>query len=257
MVGLEQKRVDQIAGDIPEKAWIRMSIADRSTRDLAIETTVVLAVCFVPSLFSSLASVYLLPVRRSSSGLYLYQSLYDIVHDSAQLVLLLYLIFRSGELLSNFGIKRFRILPDFFGGIGIYLLARLCTYLLWIVVAFLEQHSLMHLSRYRYNPFSPPSGDGAYEILVLRCALIGMTEEMIFRAYLIHRFEKLFESTGLALLFSTVLFGAVHIYQGIHGFLSAIVMGFIIGSLFCLFRRLWPLTLAHAIWDFIALATLK
>ncbi len=29
-VGLEQKRVDQIAGDIPEKAWFRMSIADGS-----------------------------------------------------------------------------------------------------------------------------------------------------------------------------------------------------------------------------------
>ena len=229
----------------------------RSPHDLAIETAVVLAVCFVPPFFSSLASVYLLPAHRSSTGFFLYESLYDIVRESAQFIFLLYLILRSGELLSNFGIKPFRILPDFLGGIGIYLLAELTTHIFWIAIAFLEQHSVLHLSRYHYNPFSPPSGDGAYEILAVRCLAIGMTEEIIFRTYLIHRFEKLFESTGLALLFSTVLFGAVHIYQGIHGFLSAIVLGFIYGSLFCLFRRLWPLALAHAIWDFMSFATMK
>jgi membrane protease YdiL (CAAX protease family) len=212
-------------------------------------------VFFVPGLFSDI-SPYLLPDLRSPTGEFLYQSLYDIVRESGRIVLVLYLIFYSADPPSRFGIKRFRIFPDFFGGIAVYLLVKLISLSFWAVIGFLEQHDLITLSHNRYNPFFPPAGPGAYGILALSCLAVAFAEELIFRAYLITRFEKLFDSTGLALLFSTVIFGGINIYKGMHGFLSATLMGLIYGCFFCLFRRLWPLVLSHAIWNFMVFAAM-
>jgi membrane protease YdiL (CAAX protease family) len=71
------------------------------------------------------------------------------------------------------------------------------------------------------------------------------------RAYLIVRFEELFESTSIAVLLSTVLFVAYHGYQGTAGMISVALFGVIQAIVFCLFRRLAPISLAHSINNFI------
>jgi membrane protease YdiL (CAAX protease family) len=225
----------------------------RSTRDLTIETSVVILVCIVPTLFSSIASLYLQSVKTP----FLYQSLYSMVRSCEWIVLVLFMIFRSGEPLSLFGLKRFRIGPDLFGAIGVYILSRVAYRLLWVVIFFLEQHSLIQVSRHSYNSWAPPSGAGAYAILFVSSLSNGFAEEILVRAYLITRFEQLFESTGLALFFTTALFASYHIYQGTSGVISVACFGLVYGSLFCLFRRLWPLALAHAIWDFMSFAAMR
>jgi membrane protease YdiL (CAAX protease family) len=225
----------------------------RSTREVGIETAVVFSVCILPGLIGSIASQYL-PPDRTPPDPFFYQSLTTVIHDSGRIALVLYLIFRSGEPLSRFGLRRFGILPDLFGAIGIYILLRVSVRIVFIVLTFLEQHSLMQISHHNYGTSISPAGLVDDGILVLMCLTIGFSEELMYRAYFITRFEQLFESTGLALLFSDLLFGGVHIYQGEHGFISAAITGLLYGSIFCLFRRLWPIAIAHAIWDFVIYA---
>ena len=69
------------------------------------------------------------------------------------------------------------------------------------------------------------------------------------RGYLLSRFERLSGSTAKSLLLATCLFAAYHAYQGMYGVMSAFVFGFVVGAAFCLVRRLWPVALAHALYD--------
>jgi len=79
----------------------------------------------------------------------------------------------------------------------------------------------------------------------------GFAEELVMRGYLIPRFERLLNSTWGSLLLTTVLFATYHCYQGPSGVVNALEFGLIYGSAFCVFRRVWPLALAHAVSNFL------
>jgi CAAX protease family protein len=98
-----------------------------------------------------------------------------------------------------------------------------------------------------------PSGPAEFALLALTCAVSGFVQELVMRAYLITRFEELFESKSVAILLSTVLFIGYHGYQGPAGVVSVALFGFILAIVFCLFRRVVPISLAHAIYNFIAI----
>lgn len=57
-------------------------------------------------------------------------------------------------------------------------------------------------------------------------------EEIIFRGYLLEVFKKISNKKGLAILFSSVLFGIMHYYQGPSGILITTIAGFIFGYIY-------------------------
>jgi hypothetical protein len=69
------------------------------------------------------------------------------------------------------------------------------------------------------------------------------------RGYLIPRLEQLLRSTWIAVLVSTLLFASYHVYQGAASTIIIGAMGLVYAVSFCLFRRLWPLCVAHAAWN--------
>ncbi|WP_299158312.1 CPBP family intramembrane glutamic endopeptidase [uncultured Tenacibaculum sp.] len=77
-------------------------------------------------------------------------------------------------------------------------------------------------------------------------------EELLFRGYLLNR---LIDFTGnnkhgilLALLIHSVIFGSLHIYQGIAGVIATGCIALIFGSIyFMIKRKLFPLIIAHGI----------
>ncbi len=79
-------------------------------------------------------------------------------------------------------------------------------------------------------------------------------EEMFFRGYF---FNRLTDFTGndragviLALVVSSVIFGAAHSYQGLTGVLDTIMAGLVLGLLYLFARRnLWLPILTHGIID--------
>jgi membrane protease YdiL (CAAX protease family) len=79
-------------------------------------------------------------------------------------------------------------------------------------------------------------------------------EEMFFRGYFFNRLTDFTSSdrTGviLALVVSSIVFGAAHSYQGITGVLDTILAGFVLGLLYLFARRnLWLPILTHGIID--------
>jgi membrane protease YdiL (CAAX protease family) len=80
---------------------------------------------------------------------------------------------------------------------------------------------------------------------------VGFSEELQCRAYLIPRLEAVTGATWKAVLLSVMLFGFVHLYHGYVGVISSVVAGAVWSIGFCLTRRIWPVAISHAIWDFI------
>jgi membrane protease YdiL (CAAX protease family) len=93
--------------------------------------------------------------------------------------------------------------------------------------------------------------EGMPECLLLLIGFIAMNfaEELVFRGYLIPRFERLMHSTWIAVLATTALFASYHVYYGVVGAIDAAAVGCVYAIAFCLLRRLWPLCLAHALYN--------
>ena len=79
----------------------------------------------------------------------------------------------------------------------------------------------------------------------------GFAEELALRSYLISRLVELMGSKLLAVVFTSVLFGAYHIYQGMLGAVGAFAIGIVLGTYFVRKRRFWPVAAAHAAMDII------
>ena len=84
-------------------------------------------------------------------------------------------------------------------------------------------------------------------------------EELLFRGFLLTRFEKLFgtgtAATARAVIAQAVLFGAVHASFGLRGIANATVVGLVFGAWYAFRNRnLWPLIVAHGLINTIFLA---
>lgn len=90
-------------------------------------------------------------------------------------------------------------------------------------------------------------------VILCTCLLIGYSEELFFRVYLL----TLFEDQGIRPLFSVaatvLLFGAGHIYQGLESFAGTTVIGIILALFFLKYRSLHRIGLAHGLYNFFVL----
>jgi membrane protease YdiL (CAAX protease family) len=92
-----------------------------------------------------------------------------------------------------------------------------------------------------------PEGIPEDVLLGIACIVSGFAQELIFRGYLIPRFERLVRSTLIAVLVTTAMFASFHVYQGTVSMIGVAAVGFVYAIAFCLLRRLWPVCAAHAI----------
>lgn len=51
------------------------------------------------------------------------------------------------------------------------------------------------------------------------------------------------------ILFVAVVWGFMHLYQGVFGIISVSIQGVIMGAYYYKFRRIWPLIISHALYD--------
>ncbi|MFV5702790.1 lysostaphin resistance A-like protein [Flavobacterium sp. XS2P12] len=82
----------------------------------------------------------------------------------------------------------------------------------------------------------------------------GVSEELIFRGYLIPRLEILLKNTRVAILTSSILFGLIH-YS--YGSLIQIIGPIFIGLVFALhykkYKNIKILIMCHFLWDLLVL----
>ena len=217
---------------------------------------VVVVTCFAEDL-RQLAELEVLGLTgKGWSTSFAYNAWMRTTEYASQIALILFIIWRSGDPLSRFGIKPFKIGRDFCGGILIWLVMQLSYLLLWWILRIAlgsdNYYELVH-SGGRGN-YYPPENAIQYMVLAGTSVFSGFFQELLMRAYLIVRFEELFDSTWLAFFLSTLLFIFYHGYQGRAGVISVSLFAVIQGILFCIFRRLTPVAISHSIQDFTAIA---
>lgn len=94
-----------------------------------------------------------------------------------------------------------------------------------------------------------------YAAMGIASLAVGFTEELLFRGYILTRWQGFSGSLVQAVIVSSILFGIGHAYQGLAGVVSTTAVGLAFGLVFIYLRRLWPVALAHALLDFIALSS--
>lgn len=217
-----------------------------------------LLLCVVPYVFSSISARYVTRAGGADQP-FQYQALGTIVHSAGAIALVLFVIWRSGEPFSAFGLDRFEVGKDLFGGVGAFVLGVIWNYVLWYGLAtILGRSRAAELASHDLSAIAPPpSGRGAFGLLVAMSVANGFAEELVMRAYLIPRFERLLGSTAVAVMVSAILFAGYHSYQGSGGIISALTIGLVYGGVFCAMRRAWPVAVGHSITDIIALAMMR
>ena len=98
----------------------------------------------------------------------------------------------------------------------------------------------------------------SYIILVVWIGA-ALGEELLFRGFILNRLSDLFGTSKfgwfLALFLHAILFGILHIYQGLPGIIGAAVVALIFGVIYLRAkRRLFPVILAHGILNTISLS---
>jgi membrane protease YdiL (CAAX protease family) len=165
-----------------------------------------------------------------------------IAETLAPVVLVFYLLARSGEGPRDIGLDttqpgldaaRGALLAVVIGGagLGLYLAAHQLGIALTVV------------------PESLPAVWWRIPVLILAAAQNGILEEVLVIGYLLRRLDQLGWTPWKAILFSALLRGSYHLYQGFGAFIGNAVMGVIFGFLYRRWGRVTPLIIAHTLID--------
>jgi len=201
------------------------------------------------------AGVYLLPnVYNAIAGWFqpvVKQSLVQAelslaVQATAYSVLGLYLILRSGEPPATFGLSRPRV-SDLFLGLTLWLGVFVMQY---VAGAIIPQNLFGLPSRFTADFLPPPRTPLDYALVAMASCLNGFGEEVVMRAVLQTRLERLMRSAPSAIMLTSILFALYHAYYGLAGVLEIWLFGLAVGIVFRLRKCLWPVVIAHAMQDF-------
>jgi uncharacterized protein len=244
--------------DDEQTARSETALTPPERRAVRIEVVIVLAVTFGMSAVTAglqLIDFALRGLAGQRVALNPRRAYYDLIDLGlnlafvAQLVawgaLALYLLWRSGFSLASIGLRRFQLKPDLFGGLGLAALIGLPGLGLYLVARSLGFSAEVVPTELTDSWWRIP-------VLVLSAFANGWAEEVIVVGYLLTRLEQLRVSSTKALIWSSVLRGGYHLYQGFGAGLGNLAMGLIFGYTWRRSGRLWPLIIAHGIIDTVA-----
>jgi len=152
---------------------------------------------------------------------------------------------RHGRAFRDIAGERWKSAMEFFRDVGIALLAWIiAVVVLNVLVRLLHATGSLEAAR-RLAPH------GLVEDLVWIALAVtaGICEETIFRGYLQRQFVAWFRNVPAGVLFSAILFGAGHIYQGVRPAMVIAVFGLIFGILAEWRRNIRPGIMMHAWQD--------
>jgi membrane protease YdiL (CAAX protease family) len=157
----------------------------------------------------------------------------------------LFLLWRAGTKLTGIGLDRRFIAGDLLRGAGLAALIGIPGLGLYLV-AYQFGASLAVLPSVLDDTWWRPIA------LVVSAAGNAWAEEVLVIGYLITRLRQLGFGENKSLLFSSVLRGSYHLYQGFGGFVGNVVMGLVFGRIWQRTNRLWPMVVAHTLLDVVA-----
>jgi membrane protease YdiL (CAAX protease family) len=152
-----------------------------------------------------------------------------------------YLLARNREGWPGIGLTRLR--P---GDIGMGAVLWVASFVVVLVLAWLFQY--FGQREVDFLPEDLPLWFRALQA-VLIAVTAGVTEEIVVRGYAQTRLEQLRASAAVILLVPTALWAVLHVYQGLGAALTIFGLGLMYAWYFQRTRRLWPLILAHVLFD--------
>jgi membrane protease YdiL (CAAX protease family) len=175
----------------------------------------------------------------------LFLQLVSLASGAAPVLLVFYLLARSGDGAKAIGVDRTQPWRDLargaalaavigFSGLGLYFIAYKSGIALNIVAE------------------SLPDVWWRIPVLLLSALQNGLLEEVLVTGYLLTRLRSLGVRPAYAVLISAVLRGSYHLYQGFGGFIGNAIMGVIFATLFLRWRRATPMIIAHTLIDAVA-----
>lgn len=227
-------------------------------RAYRIEIVIVLAITFGLSAYTAILrlvdavlrdlasqSVALNPRRSEFDLIDLGLNLASVVQLVAWGALGVYLLARSGFTMRDIGLGRFRLRGDLLGGLGLAALIGLPGLALYVVARLLGMNVSVVPSALDDTWWRIP-------VLILAAFANGWAEEVIVVGYLLTRLRQLNVNPWVALVTTSLLRGAYHLYQGFGAGLGNVVMGLVFGYVWQRTGRLWPLVVAHGVIDVVA-----
>jgi hypothetical protein len=89
-------------------------------------------------------------------------------------------------------------------------------------------------------------------VIVFTCLTAGVTEELIFRGYIMTRLSLLFKNNYMPVILSALGFSALHYgYKSLHELIFAFLIGIVFGIYYQKYRNIKVLIAAHFMIDFI------
>jgi uncharacterized protein len=213
-------------------------------RMLRLELGLVLLLAFSPGILGLLL-LALGPAGSAEVEAQLVPSLVSIVFELflswSPVLVVGFLLARNREGWTAIGLTRFRA-----GDLGMGAVLWVASFILVLVLA-----QLFRYFGQREVDFLTESLPLWFRTLqaVLIAVTAGVTEEIVVRGYAQTRLEQLRAPTAVIILLPTVLWGALHVYQGVGAALTIFGLGLMYAWYFQRTRRLWPLILAHILFD--------
>ena len=233
-------------------------LTEADPRALRIEIAVVLAVTFGLSAYTAflnLVEAVLLGLAGRRVALNPRRSPFDLIDLGLNLAvafqlvawgaLALYLLWRTGFGPSRIGLGRVRLRPDVLGGLGLAALIGLPGLGLYVAARALGLSA-------HVEPVELYDTWWRIPVLLITAFANGWAEEIIVVAFLLTRLRQLRVNPVAAMLASSLLRGAYHLYQGFSAGLGNVVMGLVFAYVWRRTGRLWPLIIAHGIIDSVA-----
>jgi membrane protease YdiL (CAAX protease family) len=180
--------------------------------------------------------------QSPNSWLDLVLQVVGIAEDLVPVVLVFYLMARSGERPSDMGLDTSQPGRDAAKGVALAAIiggAGLGLY----IAAF---HLGMSLN---IVPETLPAVWWRIPVLLLSAAHDGILEEVLVIGYLLRRLDQLGWTPWKAIVVAAILRGSYHLYQGFGAFIGNAVMGIIFGVLYKRWGRVTPMIIAHALID--------
>jgi len=96
-----------------------------------------------------------------------------------------------------------------------------------------------------------PTSQWQVPITVLGIVANSFGEELTMRSFLIVRLTQLLKSPILAVILTSSMFAAYHLYQGVGPAFGVLFVGLVFGTYFAFSRRIAPLLIAHTIMNLV------
>jgi uncharacterized protein len=215
-----------------------------SPRMLRLELGLVLLLAFSPGILGLLL-LALGPEGTAPTETQVLPSLVSILFELflswTPVLVVGFLLARNREGWAGIGLTRFQ--P---GDLGMGAVLWVASFILVLVLAQLFQYFGQ-----REVDFLPEGLPLWFRSLqaVLIAITAGVTEEIVVRGYAQTRLEQLRAPTAVIILLPTALWGVLHVYQGAGAALTIFGLGMMYAWYFQRTRRLWPLILAHILFD--------